>query len=373
MRQKLLLTIFVLPYLFSPAFCEDQPVKIAAIFAKTGIAVSENASYIPMIELAVEELNSQGGLLGRPVELIVLDNQSTPIGSTMAAQKAVQQKVTVVIGASWSSHSLAMAPILQKAGIPMISPSSTNPRVTLVGDCIFRVCFIDSKAGRVMARFAYSDLGARTAAVLKIINEEYSLTLAEFFSKSFYQHGGKVVFDGSYTSKAVDFKELLKKVKSVRPDVVFVPGYSRDAGLLIRQAAAMGIQTKFLGGDGLNQISEFGGDAVEGSYYFSHWHPDIRSEPSMHLQKVYWEKFQKKLTATTAPLAYDAVMVLADAIRRANSLDRSEIRKALSRTMAYKGATGSITFDANGDPRDKDVIIMVLGKKDHLYFKTMEP
>ena len=140
-----------------------EPVKIAAIFAKTGIAARENAAYIPMIELAVEELNGQGGLLERPVKLIILDNKSTPIGSALAAKEAVKLQQTAVIGASWSSHSLAMATILQQEGIPMISPVSTNPKVTRIGNFIFRVCFTDSVQGKVMAQFAYTELGARTA------------------------------------------------------------------------------------------------------------------------------------------------------------------------------------------------------------------
>ena len=373
MSSKILLAVFVSFSLILNAIGAEQPIKLAAIFATTGIAVSENATYIPMIELAVEELNRKGGLMGRPIEVIVLDNQSTPIGSTLAAKKAVQLKVTAAIGASWSSHSLAMAPIFQKAGIPMISPSSTNPRVTQVGNYIFRICYTDSKGGKAMARLAYADLGARTAAVLKIINEEYSLTLAEFFSEAFREYGGNIVFDGSYTSKAVDFVNILEKVKSLQPDVVFVPGYARDSGLLIRQAVTMGIRSVFLGGDGWSRISEFGGDAVMGNFYSTHWHPDIQSKESLHIQKLYRQMFQKKLTTTIAPLAYDAVMVLADAIRRVSSIEGVKIREALSQTSTFEGATGRISFNKYGDPQNKDIIIMKLGKKDHFYFKTMDP
>jgi len=373
MIDKFLSILAMLLAFVSPALCGVTPIRLAAVFAETGIAVSENAAYLPMIKLAVAELNSRGGLRGRPLELVVLDNKSTPIGSTLAARRAVQNRVTAVIGASWSSHSLAMAPILQAEKIPMISPSSTNPRVTRIGNYIFRVCYIDSKAGRVMARFAFADLGARTAAVLKIINEEYSLTLAEFFCKAFRRQGGQIVFEGSYMSKAVDFRDLLEEVKRTRPDVVFVPGYSRDSGLLIRQAVTMGVRSTFLGGDGFNNIGQFGGGAVEGSYYATHWHPDIRSEPSIHLQQLYRQKFGQKPTTTTAPLAYDAVMVLADAIRRATSLSRSDIRAALAQTRGFKGVTGTISFDENGDPLGKPVIILKLTRKGQLYFKTIEP
>jgi branched-chain amino acid transport system substrate-binding protein len=357
---------------FSLPAIAAEPARIATIFAKTGIAAGENAPYIQMIELAVEEINNQGGLLGRPVELLVLDNKSTPIGSSLAAKEAVQLQVAAVIGASWSSHSLAMAPIFQQEGVPMIAVSSTNPKVTRIGNYIFRVCFTDSFQGKAMARFAYTELGARTAVVLKIINEEYSLTLAEFFVSSFEQYGGNVLFEGNYRSKAVDFKDLLKKVKLLQPDVVFVPGYPRDGGLLIKQAVSMGIQTTFLGGDGFNQIYNYGGVAVEGSYYSTHWHPDVRVEQSIHLQNIYKEKYKKEITHMNAPLAYDAVIILSDAIRRAKSFDSARIRDALAQTEDFQGTTGKITFDEHGDPRNKEVIIMKLRKKDEVYFKTIQ-
>ena len=191
--------------------------------------------------------------------------------------------------------------------------------------------------------------------------------------KFFQQYGGKVLFDGSYMSKAVDFKDILKEVQNLKPDVVFVPGYSRDGGLLIKQAVSMGIRTIFLGGDGFNQIGDYGGDAVEGTFYSTHWHPDVPSEKSIHLQNIYKQKYKKKLTNMNAPLAYDAFIVLVDAIRRANSLDRTKIRDVLAQTKDFQGATGYITFDEYGDPRNKEVIIMKLGKKNQVYFRTIRP
>lgn len=350
-----------------------EPVKIAAVFAETGIASGENAPYIQMIKLAVEELNSQGGVLGRPVKLFVLDNQSTPIGSSLAAKKAVQLGVTAVIGASWSSHSLEMAPILQQSRIPMITPVSTNPKITRIGNYIFRICFTDSFQGKVMAQFARTELGHKTAAVLKIINEEYSLTLAEFFVNAFKHSGGKILFEGSYRGKAVDFKDILKEVKKLHPEVVFIPGYPRDSGLLIKQAVSMGIKSVFLGGDGFNQIHKYGGESVAGSFYSTFWHPDVSSKKSIHLQEIFKKKYKKEILNTNAPLGYDAVMVLADAIRRSKSYDRSKIRDALAHTKNFQGATGNITFDEYGDPLNKEVIIMKLGKGDQQYFKTIKP
>ncbi|MBW2671054.1 MAG: ABC transporter substrate-binding protein, partial [Deltaproteobacteria bacterium] len=361
--------------MFSLPAVAAEPIKIAAIFAKTGIAATHNRPLVQVVELAVEEINNQGGLLGRPIELIVLDNKSSPIGSSIAAKKAVQLQVTAVIGAAWSSHSLQMAPVLQKAKIPMITGSSTNPKITRIGNYIFRTCFIDSFQAQAMAKFAYTDLGARSAIALEIINEEYSLTLADLFVSSFRQYGGKVLLKESYENDAVDFTNILEEVKTLQPDVIYVPGYARDSGLLIKQAVSMGIRKTFLGSDGWagSLIYTFGGNALEGNYYSAHWHPDVRFPQSVHLQDIYNQKYASEIPHMNAPLMYDAVMVLADAICRAKSIDRAKIRDALTETKGYQGATGTITFDEHGDPLNKPVVVMKLGKKEQVYFKTINP
>ncbi len=375
MRKIVVISILGLAGMFSLSANAAEPIKIAAIFAKTGIAGKDNAPEVQMVELSVEEINNQGGLLGRPIELIIIDNKSSPVGSSMAARKAVQLGVTAVIGAAWSSHSLQIAPILQQAKISMITGGSTNPKVTRIGNYIFRTCFIDSFQAQAMAQFAYTELGARTAIVLEIINEEYSLTLAELFSKSYQQYGGKVILKESYVNDSVDFANLLKKVKTLHPDVVYVPGYARDSGLLIKQAASMEIQTTFLGADGWAGplIYDIGGNALEGNYYSAHWHHDVSFPQSIHMKKMYYQKYKSKIPSINAPLSYDAVMLLADAIHRAGTFDRARIRQALSETKGFQGATGTITFDEHGDPLNKPVVIMKLGKDGPMYFKSIQP
>ena len=373
MRKIVVICILVFVGMFAPPSVAAEPVKIAAIFAETGISAVQNASYIQMIELAVEELNSQGGVLGRPIKLIVLDNKSTPIGSAMAAKEAVQLQVAAVVGSGLSSHSLAVAPILQEEGIPMITPVSTNPKVTHIGNYIFRACFIDSFQGAAMAKFAYADLGAQTAVILRNIDETYCTTLADYFVNAFKQNGGKVLLDGSYRKKAVDWSDLLKETAKLGPDVVYVPGYKRDSGLIIKQAASLGVKTTFFGGDGWTDIYKFGGQAVDGSYHSAPWHPDVQFEKNFHLQNIFKKKHKKKITNTSAPLSYDAVMVLADAIQRAGSFERAKIRDALAQTKAFQGATGSITFDEYGDPQGKEVIILKLAQGRQIYYKAIKP
>ena len=352
-----------------------EPVQIAAIFAKTGIAATNQLPHIQCVELAVEQINSQGGLLGRPVELLVLDNKSSPIGSSMAAMKAVELQVPAVVGGGWSSHALQMAPVLQEAKIPMIIGAATNPKITRIGDYIFRACFIDPFQAQIMAHFAYADLGARKAAVLEIINEEFSLTLAELFVSAFQQAGGNVVLQESYANDAVDFANILEKVKTASPDVIYVPGYARDCGLLIKQAVSMGIKTTFLGADGWGGalMYDVGGRAIAGNYYSAHWHPDVDFPKSVYLQKMYYQKYKSKIPHMNSPLNYDAFLLLADAIHRAGSFDRARIRDALAATKGFEGATGTITLNEYGDPVNKPVVIMKLGKDAPMYFKSIQP
>ncbi len=358
---------------FVGAAVAEKPVEVAAIFSCSGIAAEHNAPLLPMIELAVEEVNERGGLLGRPAKLVILDNQSTPIGSMRAAEEAVRMGVLAVIGAHWSSHSLAMAPILEAAGIPMICPGSTNPDLTRQGSYIFRACFVDSFQGAAMARFATRELGAKRAVVLKNIDESYSLTLAEYFATSFRHFGGEVLLDGDYRGKAVDFADTLEKVKKLKPDVLYVPGYTRDSGLLIRQAVSMGIRTTFLGGDAWDEIYPYAGDALEGSFQSAPWHPDVPFSRSVDLQKAYRRKLGTEIASFSAPLAYDAFLLLENAVQRAGTTtDRSKIRDALASTKDFQGATGGYCFDDHGDPKHKGVIILKWEKGSAHFHKTIE-
>ncbi len=372
-RILILMVLFVgVSVCAAPTFA-SQPIRIAAIFSLTGIAAKHNAPLLPMIRLGIEEINRQGGLFDQPIELMLLDNRSTPIGSSLAAEEAVRHNVAAVIGAHWSSHSLAMGPVLQEAGIPMISPGSTNPKVTQLGNYIFRACFIDSFQGKAIANFAINQLKAKTAIVLRNIDEAYSMQLADFFTVAFKHHQGRILWEDGYRGKAVDFKQILKQVHQLRPDVVYVPGYTRDSGLIIKQAVSLGIKATFLGGDAWDEIYAIAGNAVEGSYHSAPWHPQVPFEKSVHLQKIHQQTYGTPINNFSAPLAYDATMLLMDAIQRAGSLDRSRIRAAIAATHNFKGATGPISFDANGDPVNKAIIILKLENGGSTFVKTERP
>ncbi len=347
------------------------PVKLALILAKTGIAAQDDVVAINAALLAVEEINVQGGLLGHPIELIILDNTSTPIGAKMAAEKAVKLGVIGMIGSFRSSHSLAMVPVVQRAKIPMISPSSTNPDVTLGSDYVFRTCFIDSFQGLIMADYAYTYLNARNAVILTNANEIYSITLARYFKTSFTMKGGKVLAEELYPGTAVDFTKILSRVKELRPDVIFIPGYSRDSGLIINQSVKMGIDSVFLGGDAWDVgISQYAGKAMEGAYQSNHWHSDVPFERNLHLKTAYEKKYGVKIIENMRiPLTYDSVYLFADAVKRAGSINPEKIREALSRTKGFKGATGTITFDQNRNPVGKEACILKFKNGSWTYLK----
>lgn len=335
-----------------------EPVVIAAIFALSGLAARNNQPLVDMVRYTVAQVNRDGGVLGRRIQLEILDNKSNAIGSLEAAQKAIAVGATAVIGAHWSSHSLAMAPLLQDAGIPMIAPASTNPEVTRGRSYVFRVCFLDSRQGEAMARFVKDQLGIETVAVLHNIDERYSSDLAGFFLADFIDRGGRVVLNSSYRGDATDFSDSIDELLKLAPQAIYIPGYTRDTALFMKQARKRGVTAVFLGGDGWDLLNTYVASEVDGSYQTVLWHPEVPYPQSKVAQDIYREQSKHEVDNLTTPLAYDAVMLLVDAIKRAGTFNRAKIREALAATRDFPGAAGPLSFDDNGDPKDKDVIII---------------
>lgn len=352
------------------AHADAAPVNVAAILSTTGIAAPHNTPLLPLIELAVDEINAEGGILGRPVNLMLIDNRSTPIGSTKAAEKAIENDVVAVIGAHWSSHSLVMAPILQKAEVPMIC-ISTNPEISPIGDYIFRVSFNDIFQAKMLARFARETLQTRRAVIAENINETYSMALADYFSESYRQLGGEILFEAPYKGKAVDFKPIIEQIKALRPEMVFIPGYSRDSGLFIKQAVMEGVDTVFLGADAWDDIAQYAGQALDGSYRSVVWHPGVDTAMSVALQQKHKEKYGALPINYSAVPWYDAFMLLRDAVTRSGSFDRSKIRDALAETKAFQGATGVISFDDIGEVKASTLVILNYVEDREVFFTTI--
>jgi len=352
-----------------------ESVNIALILSKTGIAAKDNEPAITGATIALEEINSTlMKPLGKYIKLTVLDNNSTFIGSKIAAEKAVAMHVTGVIGPLWSSQALSTAKVLQQARIPMITPTATKPDITKVGSFIFRACSIDSFQGKVMAHFAAKDLKAQTAVVLINMNEEYSMDLADYFTRNFKEAGGMVLYTGSYPGNAVEFSSLVSQIKTFTPDVVFIPGYTRDSGFIIKQAKSLGLKSTFLGGDGWDDsMYEYAGDCIEGGYYTTLWHPDAPFPQSRHVQELYQKKFGRTNHDMRVPLTYDALMLMANAIKTARSTDPVKVRDALAATKGFDGASGTISFGEAGDPMNKEIVILTFKDKTSAFVKSVGP
>ncbi len=313
--------------------------------------------------LAVHEIDAAGGVLGKRIELLVEDDRGETTEAASAVSKLItRDHVVALIGENASSRTLAAAPIAQSYGIPMISPSSTNVEVTKKGDYIFRVCFIDPYQGAVLSSFARQNLKARTAAILVDARNDYSVGLAQAFRQSFEKEGGRIVGELKYTEGDSDFSAQLTAIRALVPDVLVVPGYYTDAGLIARQAEALGLDAVLLGADGFDspKLTEIGGEAIEGAYFSNHYSVDDPSPAVRRFVAAYRRRYGADPDSIAA-LSYDATRLLADAIRRAGSTEGKRIRDALADTKGFVGVTGTITMDADRNPIKPAVILKVEG------------
>lgn len=352
----------------------DQSLTIGEYASLTGTTATFGQSMNEGIQLALDEVNQSGGLLGKKVEVIVEDDQSKPEEAKTAVLKLLKQnQVSALLGEVASSRSLAAAPEAQKSKVPMISPASTNPKVTQVGDYIFRACFVDTFQGSSMARFAYNDLGLRKVAILYDIKNDYSVGLVEFFEKTFKELGGEIVAKQSYSEGDIEFRAQLTDLKAANPQAIYVPGYYTEVGLIARQARDLGITVPLMGGDGWDspKTIEIGGAAVEGSYFSNHYSADDPSPVVQDFIKKYQAKYQKVPDAM-AVLGYDAAKILFDAIKRAGSADGTKIRDAIAATKDLQGVSGTITMDADRNAKKKIVILKIEGGKVKFH-KSLDP
>lgn len=346
-----------------------EPIRIGHFASLTGDTATFGQSTDRGIRMAIEEINARGGALGRPLELISEDDRSITEEARTAAQKLLQRdQVTALLGEVASSRSLAAAPEAQRAGIPMISPASTNPKVTEVGSYVFRTCFIDPFQGAVMARFAREELKAKRVAILFDFKQDYSVGLADFFRKTFTELGGEIVADERYTSGDIEFRAQLTTIRAASPDAVFVPGYYTEVGLIAKQARELGLAVPLLGGDGWDSAKtlEIGGSAVEGYYFSNHYAADSDSPKVQDFVKRYRDKHGEAPDAMAA-LGYDAAGILADALERAGDVQGAKLRDAIAATRDYDGVTGKISIDENRNARKDAVVLKIEGGRFRFY------
>lgn len=327
------------------------------------------------VDLAQKQFNAAGGLNGKQVKVITYDDQGKPEEAAAAITKLISQdNVLGVLGEVASSLSLVAADVAMRSKTPMLSPSSTNPDVTKKGEYIFRICFIDPFQGEVMAQFAKDTLKASTAAILRDVKNDYSVGLANFFAKAFEASGGKVVLDTSYQERDVDFKAQLTDIKAKKPDVIFVPGYYNDVALIARQARSLGLNQPLLGGDGWESEDLFkvAGDAINGSYYSNHYSPDSSDPVTQKFIADFKAEYGGSTPDSMAALGFDAFNIMMDAMKRAKSLTRDEIKNALAQTKDYPGATGKITIN-NERNAVKSAVVLKIEKGKAIYSSTVNP
>ena len=311
------------------------------------------------VKLAVEEFNAAGGFNGKKVVLKAYDTQGRAQEAGTAVTRLItDDKAIAVIGENASGLSIAGGRVAQRYGVPLISPSSTNPQVTQLGDMIFRVCFIDTFQGYVIARFTREHLELDRVAVLYDQALPYSTGLRDDFRREFTKRGGTILAEQAYTGGDQDFNAQLLTIREADPQAVFVPGYYTDAGNVLVQARKLGLKMPFLGGDGWEspQLAKIAGPAADGSYFAAHYSPeDERAET-----KAFVARFREvygMLPDSTAALGYDSARLLFDALGRAGTTEGKPLAAAIAATRDFRGVTGTFSIDAERNARKPAVIL----------------
>jgi branched-chain amino acid transport system substrate-binding protein len=354
--------------LFTACAKEPETIKVAILAPLSGPVPTFGVMTRDGALLAIEEWNAKGGVLGKKITAVVEDSQCTPDPAVNAANKAIDQdKVKYIIGEVCSKASIPVSEIANTKKVIQISPTSTNPDVTVGKDGktkehIFRACFIDPFQGTVGAKFALDTLKAKNAFILLDQANDYVKGLAEFFEKAFTAGGGKIVGKETYTAKDTDFSAILAKVAAAKPDVVYLPDYYNVVNLATKQAKEKGIKAVFMGGDGWDS-SDLDLKASEGGFFTNHYSPQDTRPEVQNLVKAFGAKYkddkgQPKVPDALAALAYDATNLLLQGIKEAGADDTAKVKDALKK-INFNAVSGQIKFDANNNPVKSATILAV--------------
>lgn len=353
----------------------DEPIKIGVYTDLTGQTSSFGQSTRNGIQMAADEINARGGVNGRRVVLIIRDDEGQPSRVATVVQSLINEdKVHALLGELASINSLVAAPYAQESQVPMLSPSSTNPKVTQIGDYIFRTCFIDPLQGEAMAKFAVKSLKAKRAAILVDLDSIYGNWLMKPFKEKFSSLGGKIVTEQTYKQRDRDFREQLSAIRKAKPDVIYVPGYYQEAAVIAVQARQMDINQPLLGGDGWEspQLFYIGGQALNNSYITEHYAADDPSPAVQNFSALYKNRYPNSEPDAIAALAYDSMMVLADAIRRAGTTEGLKLRDAIAKTKDFPGVTGRITINSERNAL-KQVVILKISDGKLIFRENIQP
>jgi len=318
-------------------------------------------------KLAMVQINQEGGVNESPIELVIKDNKNDEVLSAQLAEELITQDgVVAIVGPSFSRSALKVAPVAQRYGVPMVATTATNPGVTAPGEFVFLAAFADTFQGEVMAQFAREKLRAQTAALLIHQGDAYVEGLSQIFDGNFTSLGGRIVARESYSEGDTDFTPQLTRIAAEAPDVIFMPGFVPEVPLAIKQARtipqknASGIAATFLGGDGWDDpnLAPMGGKAIDGSYFSNLFSPETQDEDGRDFVKAYRSMFGI-VPDSAAALGYDALKLVATAMRRVDSVEPMAVRNELAATRGYKGATTLLNYDENRHPKKSAVILRI--------------
>jgi branched-chain amino acid transport system substrate-binding protein len=367
MKRATLLLAVLVPALVAVAPSQAKEIKIGLITPLSGDVKTFGESVRNSFLIAVEEANARGGVAGMKITYVIQDDKNDATEAANVANLLVnQERVKAIVGSVTSKATIPVSDIIQSAKIPTISPTATNPKVTVADgkrkDYMFRACFIDPFQGAVMAKFSRETLKGKNAAILFDASNDYSKGIAEVFRDAFRKQGGKVAAFESYGKDDVDFSALLTKVKASGADVLFLPDYYNKVGLIAKQVQEKGLKVRMVGPDGWDSpdLVKIAGSAIEGGYFSNHYSPDDKRPEVVAWVKKYKEKYGQVPDAF-GTLAYDATNLLLEAIRKAGSDDPKKIRDALASIKDFKAVSGKSTLDANGDMIKSAAILKIEG------------
>jgi branched-chain amino acid transport system substrate-binding protein len=338
---------------------EGKTIKVGVNLELSGGVASYGESLENGIDIAVDEINKAGGVKGKKLEIVKVDNKSEAAEATNGAIKLTSQdKVTAIIGAATSGDTVAQAQIANDTKTILLTPSGTSPNVTVgddgkLNEYVFRTSYIDPFQGIVAGNFAAKELNVKNAAIFADSASDYAKGLAASFKETFEKAGGKVVVEEAYVAKDTDFRATLTRIKAKNPEFIFIPGYYEEVGLIVKQARELGITVPLMGADGWDSpklVELAGADALNNTFITNHY---TSEDPDKNIQKfvtTYKEKFKGESPNAFNALGYDTVYLLADAIERAGGTDTTKIKEALENTKDFSRITGNITIDKDHNP-----------------------
>ena len=359
---------------------KGDTIKIGLNYELSNEVATYGQSLVQGIELAFKEINESGGVLGKKIEIIKADNKSdTAEAANVASKLATRDKVVAILGPATSGSVKAASPQATQNKVPLISASSTADDVTVdsngkVRDYIFKTCFSDSFQGVILANFAAKDLKLMNAAVLMDTTSDYSKGLTKSFKETYTSLGGKVVTEQAYQAKDKDFKAVLTNIKNANPELIYLPGYYEEVGLIVKQARELGINVPILGGDGYDSpklVELAGKEALNKVYYTNHYSSKDTTPEVVKFIETYKKQLNKEPDAFNA-LGYDLAYFVADAIKRAGAADREKLKEALASTKDFKGITGTFSIDSNHNPV-KSITILEVKNGETTFLKKQQP